>query len=77
MGLAARRDGSRGVDNDIIGYRTRENSAENPVADREVGHSVTDLVDYAGVVGAEPARQAQPEPGGGVRIRRHEPVHWV
>ncbi len=75
--VAARRDGPGRVDHDVVGDRAGQGAAEHPVADREPGHAVTDLVHDAGVVGPEPARQAQAESGGGVGVGGHEPVHRV
>ena len=57
--------------------RAGEGAAEHPVADRELGHAVADLVHDARIVVPEPARQAQPESSGGVSVGGHEPVHRV
>ena len=77
MRVAARRDGPGRVDHDVVGDRAGQGAAEHPVAGREPGHAVTDLVHDPGVVGSEPGRQAQAEPGGGLRVGGHEPVHRV
>ena len=75
--VAARRDGPCRVYHHEVGDRAGEGAAEHPVAGREPGHAVTDLVHDPGVVGPEPGRQAQAEPSGGVRVGGHEPVHRV
>jgi len=76
MGLV-RRDVPGRVDHHEVGDRAGQGAAEHPVARREAGHPLTDLVDDSRVVGPEPGRQAQAEPDGGVRIGRHEPIHRV
>ena len=45
-----------------------ERAAEHSVAGHELGHAVTDLVHDPGIVGAEPARQAQAESSGGLCV---------
>jgi hypothetical protein len=76
MGLV-RRDAPDRLDHHEVGDRAGQGAPEHPVAGREAGHPVTDLIDDSRVVGPEPGRQAQAEPDGGVRIRGHEPVHRV
>lgn len=77
MRVAARRDGPCHVYDYVIGDRAGQGAAEHPVAGRELGHAVTDLVHDPGIVGSEPGRQGQAEPAGGVRVRGHEPLHRV
>jgi hypothetical protein len=75
--VAARRDGPCHLYDYVVGDRAGQGAAEDPVAGREPGRAVTGLVDDPGIVGSEPARQAQAEPGGGVCVGGHEPVHRV
>ena len=75
--VAAHRDGPCHVYNHVVGDRAGEGAAEHPVAGRELGHAVTNLVHDPGIVGSEPGRQAQAESGGGLCVGGHEPVHRV
>ena len=75
--VAARRDGPCRVYDYVVGDRAGQGAAEHPVAGREPGHAVTSLVHDPGIVGSEPGRQSQAEPGGGLCVGGHEPVHRV
>src|SRR5439155_20828649 len=73
----ARRDVTRHVYYYVVGDRAGEGAAEHSVAGRELGHAVTDLVHDPGIVGSEPAGQAQAESSGGLCVGGHYPVHRV
>ena len=75
--VAAHRDSPCHVYYYVVGDRAGEGTAEHPVAGRELGHAVTDLVHDPGIVGSEPGRQAQAESSGGLCVGGHEPVHRV
>jgi len=72
-----RRDPLGQVDHHEVGDRAGQGAPEHPVANREAADPVTDLVDDPGVVGAEPGREGQAEPGGGVRVGGDDPIHRV
>ena len=68
--VAASRDGPCRVHYDVVGDRPGERASEHSVPGRELGHAGTDLVHDPGVVGSEPARQAQAESSCRCRRRR-------